>query len=360
MHLKNIVFIAAGLLASAAAATPPPPMPPFPPDAPWLLAQPKPPLRTTGDAKVDEYRRALIEGSDSRWQPIFRRLLADVRSDPSIIQRYDAMREIDTPPEYVAFYVTPQRIADGRALYRSLKAADVGKDGTPLELKVALWGMLSNYGQRPDFDLLSALVTLAAHGKLRQTTAFPIHDAAMLILDRTVERSKLRGYDSGRMGDVQITPDFYSRLRRDGDGDGVVDIWDNRSDILANLWIDMTGTEGPLIIPVKPHRYDPADPGQSRIIETMRTHSVMVTYFERWDGKPWTSVSARWTGRYVEPFGKGAPAFLLPMAATPINFRDPYMEGYSERGNDGFAIAAALLAEAIAGRPIPNVEPMTS
>ena len=359
MRLKFIGIAAAALMAASAAATPPPPMPPFPPDAPWLLAEPEPVLTTTGDPKVDAYRQTLIEGSGSRWRSIFARLLADVRADPSIVQRYDAMRAIDTPPEYLAFYVTPQRIADGRVLYQSLQGSDLAKDGTPLELKIALWGMLSNYGKRPDFDLFSAMVTLGAYGKLHQTNAFPIHDAAMLILEGTVERSKLRGYDSGRMGDVQMTPDFYSRLRRDGDGDGFADIWDNRSDIFANLWIDMTGTDGPLIIPVKPHRFDANDIEQARLMETMRTQSVMVTYFKRWDGKPWNTVSAKWTGRYVEPFGQEGPAFLLPMAATPINFRDPYTEGYSERGSDGFALAAALLAEAIAGRPIPDLEPMT-
>lgn len=329
-------------------------MPPIPLDTEWVLNQPEPELVPTGDSKVDAYRAALIDSSDSVWKPIFRRLLADVRADPAIIQRYDAMRAIDTPREYLDFYLTPQRIADGRALYKSLKGKGYDKDGTPLELKVALWGMLSNYGKRPDFDLFSAMVTLAANGRLHQTTAFPIHDAAMLVLDRTADASKLRGYDSGRMGDIQMTPDFYGRLRRDGDGDGFADIWENHDDIFANLWIDMTGTDGPLIIPVKPYNFDPGEIGQSRLIETMRTQSVMATYFERWDGKPWTRASAHWSGRYVEPFGKEGPAFLLPMAATAINFRDPYLSGYEERGNDGFAIAAALLAEAIAGRPIPE------
>jgi membrane-bound lytic murein transglycosylase B len=357
MRLK-IIGIAAALFAAAAGATPPMPMPPIPPDAPWLLETPEPALTPTGDPKVDAYRLKLIEESDFKWRPILARLLADVRADRTIIQRYDAMRAIDTPAEYLAFYLTPQRIADGLKIYASMKGKEPIGDGAPLELKIALWGMLSNYGKRPDFDLLSAMVTLAAYGKLHQTTAFPIHDAAMLLLDRTVEPSKLRGYDTGRMGDVQMTPDFYTRLRRDGDGDGFADIWDNERDIFANLWIDMTGTDGPLIILVKPHRFDSSDRGQARLIETMRMQSVMVGYFERWDGKPWGRASQHWTGRYVEPFGKEGPAFLLPMAATPINFHDPYRNGYEERGDDGFAIAAALLAEAIAGRPIPDLPPL--
>ena len=358
MRLK-VIGIAAALLAAGAGATPPPPMPPIPRDASWLLQAPEPALTTTGDPKVDEFRRKLIEEGDPNWRPIFRRLLADVRADPTIIQRYDAMRAVDTPAEYVAFYLTPQRIADGRKLYEAMNGKEPIGDGTPLELKLALWGMLSNYGRRPDFDLFSAMVTLGAYGKLQQTTTFPIHDAAMLVLERIVELPKLRGYDTGRMGDVQMTPDFYSRLRRDGDDDGFADIWGNKRDIFANLWIDMTGTDGPLIIAVKSHRFDASDPRESRLVETMRTQSVMVRYFQRWDGRPWPRSSQHWMGRYVEPFGKRGPAFLLPMAATPINFHDPYRNGYEERGDDGFAIAAGLLAEAIAGRPIPDLKLMT-
>ena len=186
MHRKMIA-IAAALLAASAKATPPPPMPPIPLNASWLLATPEPALTTTGDPKVDAYRLKLIEESDFTWRPIFTRLLADVRADPTILQRYDAMRAIDTPTEYLAFYLTPQRIADGRKFYASMKGKEPIADGTPLELKLALWGMLSNYGKRPDFDLMSAMLTLAAYDKLHQTTAFPIHDAAMLILNRTVE-----------------------------------------------------------------------------------------------------------------------------------------------------------------------------
>jgi len=339
-------------------ATPPMPMPPFPRDAGWLISQPEPPLLPTGDPKVDAYRASLIEGADAVWRPIFRRLLANVRADPSLIQRFDRMREVDTPAEYVRHYLTDRRIAQGRALYRSMKRTYRSTDGTPLELKLALWGALSDYGKRPDTDLLSAMLTLGAYGKLHQTTAFPIHDAALLVLDRTVDRKGLRGYDSGRMGQAQMTPDFYTRLRRDGDGDGRVDIWKNRADIFANLWVDMTGTDGPLIIPVKPHRLDPNDRAQARLLAGMR-QSTLPTYFKRWDGKPWTAATSRNGGRYVEPFGKSGPAFLLPMVSTPVAFRDPYALGYQVNEDAGFSIAVLLLAEAIAGRPIPDRRLMT-
>ena len=359
MKLKAPIGLLAFLMVSAAAATPPLPMPPIPRDAGWLISQPAAPLTSTGDPKVDAFRRTLIEEGDPNWRPIFRRLLANVRADRSIITRYETMRAVDTPGEYVAHYLTPRRIAEGRALYRAMKPRYRSTDPTPLELKLALWGALSDYGKRPDTDLLSAMLTLGAYGKLQQQTAFPIHDAAMLIVDRTVQRSQLRGYDSGRMGDAQMTPDFYGRLKRDGDGDGKVDIWNNRSDILANLWVDMSGTDGPLIIAVKPHRFDATDRRQARWIAALGEQATMPTYFKRWDGKPWTAVTQRHGGRYVEPFGKSGPAFLLPMVATPVAFRDPYAPGYEVDQKGGFAIAVLLLAEAIAGRPIPDRALMT-
>ncbi len=341
-------------------STPPPPMPPIPGDSAWLLAQPEPPIRPTGDARVDAYRAELF--ADRAWGPVFRRLLADLTADPAIVAGYDRMRAIDEPAEYVRFYVTPERIAAGRKIYRSIgqgAARPTAGDGSPLELTVALWGALSDYGaRRPEYDLLQALVVLRAHDRLRLDTAFPVHDAALLVLDRKVERAKLKGWDSGRMGDVQYSPDFYRRMARDGDGDGMADIWDNRHDILANLAIPVREEQAMLVIAVKPENFDRSDPGQSRIVEAMAQQRMTATYFKRWDGAPWPAAAIRWYGRYTEPFGKDGPAFLLMGAADPIAYRDPYRDYYEGNAERGFVLAVGLLAEAIAGRPIPDLATM--
>ena len=341
-------------------STPPPPTPPVPPDASWLLAQPEPAVRSTGDPKVDAYRDRLF--AEPGWGPIFRRLLATVEANPAIVDGYDRMRAIDTPAEYVRHYVTPQRIAAGRALYRQLRRGapnPSAPDGAPLELTLALWGALSDYGARkPDYDLLQAMLVLGAHGHIRLDTAFPLHDAALLVAERKVPRAKLRGWDSGRMGDVQYSPDFYRRLGQDGDGDGFVDIWDNRADILANLRIPDREEPRMLVIAVKPETFDRNDPGERRIVQAMEAQRMTVTYFDRYDGQKWPAGAIRWYGRYSEPFGKDGPAFLLMGAADPIAFRDPYRDYYEGNVERGFVLAVGLLAEAIAGRPIPDLKAM--
>lgn len=340
-------------------STPPPPMPPAPPDASWLLATPEPALTTTGETQVDAYRQRLIDESGFGWGPILTRLLAGIRADPAIVADYDRMRAIDTPAEYVAHYVTPERIAAGRAIYNRIGRIGTATDGAPLELKVALWGALSDYGARkPEYDLLQVMLVLGAHGRLRLETAFPIHEAAMLIVEHKVDRPKLRGYDSGRLGDIQYSPDVYTRLARDGDGDGFADVWDNRRDILANLEVPDREEPRMLVIAVKPERFDRNDPGQARLLRAMEGQRVTATYFRRFDGRHWPAEAARWAGAYDEPFGKDGPAFLLMAAAGPVAYRDPYRDAYEGNEKRGFALAVGLLAEAIAGRPIPEMAEM--
>lgn len=341
-------------------STPPPPTPPVPPDASWLLAEPEPAIASTGDPVVDAYRTRLF--AETGWGPIFRRLLGGIQADPKIVEGHDRMAAIDMPADYVAHYVTPQRIAAGRRLYRQLgrgAANPSTPDGAPLELTLALWGALSDFGARkPEYDLLQVLLVLGAHQRIRLDTAFPLHDAALLIVDRKVPRAELRGWDSGRMGDVQYSPDFYRRLGQDGDGDGFADIWDNRADILANLRIPVREEPRSLVIAVKPETFDRNDPGERRIVQAMESQRMTVTYFDRYDGSKWPAEAIRWYGRYTEPFGRNGPAFLLMGAAEPIAFRDPYRPYYEGDVERGFVLAVGLLAEAIAGRPIPDLKTM--
>ena len=341
-------------------STPPPPTPPVPPDASWLLAEPEPAVVSTGDPVVDAYRDRLF--AEPGWGAIFRRLLATTKADPAIVAGHDRMAAVDTPADYVAHYVTPQRIAAGRSLYRQLgrgAANPSAPDGAPLELTLALWGALADYGTRkPEYDLLQAMLVLGAHGRLKLDTAFPIYDAAVLLVERKVTRAKLRGWDSGRMGDAQYSPDFYSRLGQDGDGDGFADIWDNRADILANLRIPVREEPRMLVIAVKPETFDRNDPGERRIVQAMESNRMTVTYFDRYDGQKWPAEAIRWYGRYTEPFGRKGPAFLLMGAADPIAFRDPYRPYYEGNVERGFVLAVGLLAEAIAGRPIPDLKAM--
>jgi len=57
----------------------------------------------------------------------------------------------------------------------------------------------------------------------------------MKMVDRGVPRERLKGSWAGAFGYPQFLPSIYLRLARDGDGDGVANIWSNEADTLASI-----------------------------------------------------------------------------------------------------------------------------
>ena len=353
-----VALACAASTVTVAQATPPPPMPPMPPENRALLATPEPVLTTTGDARVDAYRqRLLTDYSSTAWRPYLIRLLAGVRADPAIVERFDRLAAIREPRDYVRYYVTPDRIRRGRQLYRQLKTTAKPND-MPLELRLALWGMLADYGARPPrYDAIQALLVLGAYERGIAASDFQLHHAAGLVLSGKVPRARLRAYETGRIGQAQLLPDRFGDWTRDGNGDGRVDLWTNRADILASIgagdWSQYTGI--PVYVAVRPARFDTADPAQARMARVLdQPVNVPTGILRRWDGRPWKDSERSWSGTYVELYGDKGPAFLMLFPAWPVNSRNPARPRYFDETSDmGFALAAGILADAIAGRPTP-------
>ncbi len=353
------LMAAALVCAVAAAATPPPPMPPMPPENAAFLSTPEPVLETTGDPKVDAFRDGLMrtEIGGNVWKSYLTRLLAGVRADPAIIANFDRLAAIREPADYVRYYVTPERVRRGRQLFRQMKVT--AKPGEmPPEVRLALWGMLADYGARkPRYDALQALLMLGAYGRAQPGYSFPIHHAASLVVSGTVPRARLRSYETGLLGQAQIAPDRFETSARDGNGDGRADIWTNRADILASMnvgdWSQYPGL--PIYVAVKPARFNLADRGEARKARSVeQPYNVPTGILQRWDGKPWTAAQRNWSGSYLEPFGADGPAALMLLPAWPVNSRNPARPRYfNEQEDMGFALAAGILADAIAGRPTP-------
>ena len=364
----KVVFrgaLAAGalLVTASAAATPPLPMPPMPPEnAKAFLTTPDPKLTSTGDPKVDAYRdRLLTDYTSAPWRPYLSRLFAGVRADPKIVERFDRLASIRAPKDYVRHYVTPERIRRGRQLYRQLKATTkVKPTEMPLELRIALWGMLADYGARPpQYDAIQALLVLGAYERGIAASDFQLHHAARLVLAGTVPRTRLKAYETGRLSQAQLLPDHFEEWSRDGNGDKRIDPWTNRADILASIgagdWSQYRGI--PVYVAVRPARFDPSDRMQARMARTLaQPVNVPTGILQRWDGRPWKDSERSWSGTYVEPYGDKGPAFLMLFPAWPTNSRNPARPRYFDETSDmGFALAAGLLADAIAGRPVPSV-----
>lgn len=353
-----LALAASGFLLSSAGATPPPPMPPMPPHNAALLASPEPVLRSTGDPKVDAYRERLLTDHTSRdWRPYLIRLLADVKADPAILTEYDRLAAIDTAAEYVSHYVTPERIKRGRQLLREgAIAAQPGE--MPAELQLALWGMLADYGERkPTYDALQALLVLGAYDKGGAGHEFQLHHAAAKVLSGEISRSQLKAYATGKIGQSQTPVARFPDWARDGDKDGRADIWSNRADILATLagpsWEGYAGT--PVAVAVRVPHYDANDPREARFLRGLGAGpNVAPSILKRWDGRDWRPEELGSGGTLVGPLTKDGPSFLLLRPAWPVNSRDPVKPLYPGEDKEmGFALAASLLADAIAGRPLP-------
>lgn len=363
MRLKMLAFVAAAAMfgGGAAVATPPPPMPPMPPENAAFVKTPEPVLATTGDPKVDAYRqRLLTDHTSGPWRPYLVRLLAGVKADPAIVERFDRLAAVREPADYVGYYVTPERIRRGRVIYRQLKGSKAKPSDMPLELRVALWGMLADYGaRRPQYDALQALLVLGAYERGIASSDFQLHHAARLVLGGVVPRAQLRAYETGRISQAQLLPDRFEESARDGNGDARANVWTSRADILASIgagdWTQYPGQ--PVYVAVRPARFDrniPAEARMARVLE--QPVNVPTGILKRWDGRPWTDAQRSWSGTYIEPYGDDGPAFLMLMAAWPVNSRNPARPRYFNETDDmGFALAAGLLADAIAGRPVPTL-----
>lgn len=140
--------------------------------------------------------------------------------------------------QYRRSHVDAQRIAKGRQAYQRerwrLEAIE-RETGVPESIMVAIWGNETNYGTvMGGFDLPRSLASLAYEGRRRDLFASEFIDTLKMI-DRGVPREKLVGSWAGAFGGPQFLPSVYLRLARDGDGDGVADLWSSEADTLASI-----------------------------------------------------------------------------------------------------------------------------
>ena len=149
---------------------------------------------------------------------------------------------------------------------------------------------------------------------------------------------------------------MYLEWGEDGDGDGRVDVWTDREDILRNFERMLTAWEPgiPLIAEVERPTWMMSDPRQRRMYEAMaRGGGISATYFRRADGALWPE-GTHWGGELIEPAGPDGPAFLVTRNFTPVNYASPWRGRYGPLDNHDFGLIVGLLAEAIAGRAPPS------
>jgi len=139
---------------------------------------------------------------------------------------------------YRVKHVDAARIGQGRAAYQRQRPRlqrIEAETGVPESIMVAIWGHETNYGKvMGGFDLPRALASLAYEGRRRDLFASEFI-ATLKMIDRGVPREKLVGSWAGAFGGPQFLPSVYLRLARDGDGDGMADIWTSEADTLTSI-----------------------------------------------------------------------------------------------------------------------------
>lgn len=251
-------------------------------------------------------------------------------------------------------HVDAARIGRGRSAYQRQRGRlerIERETGVPESIMVAIWGHETNYGRvMGDFDLPRALASLAYEGRRRELFSGEFI-ATLKMIDRGVPREKLVGSWAGAFGGPQFLPSVYLRLARDGDGDGMADIWTSEADTLvsiANYFVNAGWRPG------QPWGFAVSVPAglDRRAIASRTTSPRCPRVHER--HSRWKTM-AEWRALGIVPTGRGWPADNIQ--ATLLEPDGPGKTGYLLTGNyrvildyncsNFYALSVGLLADEV-------------
>ena len=203
---------------------------------------PLPALAQTNDAKFATWLRgvraeAARAGVD---ESTLAAALDNIEEIPRVLELARNQPEFKmTFERYQELVVSPERISRGRTLLAENRSAIdrfAAPAGIPASIVVALWGIESNYGTRlGDFDVVPALATLVYNGFRAQFFRAQLIAALKILSQGHVGLQAMKGSWAGAMGQCQFIPTSFIAYAADGDGDGRMDIWTNRTDVFASI-----------------------------------------------------------------------------------------------------------------------------
>ncbi|QIQ21763.1 lytic murein transglycosylase [Zophobihabitans entericus] len=141
--------------------------------------------------------------------------------------------------EYLTRVLSENRLKTTQQKYtefRSDLATATEQTGVPGNYIVSLWGIESGFGRyQGNEDVISAVSTLAFEGRREKFFGRELL-AALTVLERGyITKDKLKGSWAGAMGQSQFMPSSLLAYGKDGDNDGVIDIWNNQHDVFASI-----------------------------------------------------------------------------------------------------------------------------
>lgn len=172
--------------------------------------------------------KAVVDSIVTNLAPIERVIELD-QSQPEFSQTF---------AKYLYGRVSEQRIELGRKLYREhsdLLAEITAQHGVPGHYLVAFWGLETNFGNYlGTMSTLDSLATLACDARRSNFFTNELITAIELVDQHQLEPEKMIGSWAGAMGHTQFMPSTWKAYAIDGDGDGVINLWESLEDALAS------------------------------------------------------------------------------------------------------------------------------
>nr|WP_136251388.1 lytic murein transglycosylase [Ningiella ruwaisensis] len=199
--------------------------------------------RSQFPACLDEKAKQAIEAgvSNERVKTEF----ASLTFVPRVIELDRSQPEfVSTFPDYFSKRVNQWRIDRGREKYaehRSFLNELTQKYGIPGHYLVSFWGLETNYGgYKGKMSTLDSLATLACEPRRASFFTQELFLALKLMDREKLDKAQMQGSWAGAMGHTQFMPSAYTHYAIDGDGDGLVNLWESEKDALASaahfLW----------------------------------------------------------------------------------------------------------------------------
>lgn len=179
-------------------------------------------------------QEALQEGISASF---LNKVLPEIRFLPFVVQADRKQPEFrQTFDEYLVKRLTAARVKKGRLLLKENKVlldSLTQKYGVPAQYIIALWGLETNYGSYTgSTDIASALATLTYEG--RRASFFKKQLLAYLKMLQAQNAVSYKGSWAGAFGQFQFMPTTYAAYAVDGNGNGTVDIINEKEDAFAS------------------------------------------------------------------------------------------------------------------------------
>lgn len=101
---------------------------------------------------------------------------------------------------------------------------------------LSIWGVETRFGAiKPSFEARRVLLALAQSDYRSDFFSDELKALTEEYLKGHLPRAAVRSSWAGALGQPQFIPSSYRRYARDGDGDGIRDIWTNEPDVIASI-----------------------------------------------------------------------------------------------------------------------------